>query len=147
MSSLDDPASGLFPATALGVCGFITPGLDVSDVAVNSFEHLSDCFGIIAFVQRDVFLQAILESWQSLSSIVNRLFQQSDVVHVGTSYSQSQRDSIGVRHPEAFVPCLAPSVGFLPVFWPLRGALVIAPSTHCRRRSNPTKSSLPANSA
>jgi hypothetical protein len=60
MSSLDDPTSGLFSATAFGVFGFIPSRLDVSDLAVNSFDHLSDYFGIIAFVQRDVFLQTIL---------------------------------------------------------------------------------------
>jgi hypothetical protein len=111
------------------------------DVAVNRFEHLSDAFGIIAFVRCDVFVQAIFASWRSLSGIINRLLQQADVVHIGTGYRQSQGDPIGIRHHGAFRSLLARSVGFLPVFWPPRGALVIAPSTHCQRKFNPAKSS------
>jgi hypothetical protein len=106
MGSLDDPASGLFSSAAFGVFGFITPRLDTRDAPVNRFEHLSDAFGIIAFVQRDVFVPAIVACRRALPGIVYRLFQQADVVHTGTSDSQSQRDPIGIRHQGAFLSLL-----------------------------------------
>ncbi len=88
MTSLDDPAFGLFPTTTIGVLGFITPRLDVRDATTNSLEYLSDCFEIVAFVQHDFSLQTILESWHAPPGIANRRFLQPDIVHIGTSYSQ-----------------------------------------------------------
>jgi hypothetical protein len=134
MSSLDDPAPGLFPTAAFGVFGFITPRLDLRDVTENRFEHLSDDFVIIAFVQREVFVQAILASWHTLPGIINRLFQQSDVVHIGTSYSQSQRDPICIRHQGAFRSMFGTVRGVFPGFLPAQRCL-----GHCTAHALPTQ--------
>jgi len=123
MSSLDDPTPGLFPTAAFGVFGFITPRLDLRDVTENRFEHLSDDFGIIAFVQCEVFVQAILASRRTLAGIINRLFQQSEFVHNDTSYSQSQRDPICIRHQGAFRSMFGTVRGVFPGFLPAQRCL------------------------
>lgn len=120
---------------------FISPRFGVSNVTIHGFEQCSDRVGFITFYNTMFSFRKFSPRGNRPPGITNCLFQQSDIVRIGTSCSQPQLDPIGISQHGAFGSLLFTIRSIFPWRLAICGVLVIESSTHDQWRPNPTESS------